>query len=140
MKEKILIFRCHCPHSIQSPSIVATFHQTWKKGSIDKYCQGLTVWLNFMLKFIGKTNRLLILIIPCISDRNLFILAFILLNLIQKWPSSKIDHFPHLRIHLLYTDQLFCLIVTWINSFYLSLLSLFMPIACFAYVMHGSMH
>ena len=37
-------------------------------------CQGLTVQLNFMLKFIGKTNRLLILlfwIILCISDRNL---------------------------------------------------------------------
>ena len=49
--------------------------------------KGLTVRLNFMLKFIGKTNQLLILlflIIPCVSDRNLFILAFILLNLIQK--------------------------------------------------------
>ena len=45
--------------------------------------KGLTV----RLKFIGKTNWLLILlflIIPCISDRNLFILAIILLNLIQK--------------------------------------------------------
>ena len=69
--------------------------------------KGLTVRLNFMLKFIGKTNQLLILlflIIPCVSDRNLFILAFILLNLIQKWPSSKIDHLPHLRNHLLYRD------------------------------------
>ena len=48
--------------------------------------KGLTVRLKLILKFIGTTNQLLILlflIIPCVFDRNLFILAVILLNLLQ---------------------------------------------------------
>ena len=63
----------------------------------EKCVKGLTVWLNYMLKFIGKTNRLLILlflIILCVSDRNLLILAFILLNLIQKLTLFKDRSFP----------------------------------------------
>ena len=45
----------------------------------------------------------------------------------QNYPVHKIDHLPLTRIHFLYTD-------------YPVLLFLFTPIACFADVMHGSMH
>ena len=58
-------------------------------------------WL-IRLKFIGKTDRLFLLlfwIIPCIFGRNL-------IKFNAKLTSSKIDHFLHLRIHLLYTEQL----------------------------------
>ena len=41
---------------------------------------------------------------PCISDRNLLIL----LILLQNYPAHKIDHFPHLRILLLYRYLLCC--------------------------------
>ena len=55
--------------------------------------KGLTVRLKFMLKFIGKTSHskeMLILIIACISDRN----VFILLNCITKVTLVKDRSFP----------------------------------------------
>ena len=105
-------------------------------------CQGLTNTVKFHRKdqSVQESNQSSTFTMSCISFIFLIGIGSFCINFIKIYPSLKIDHFPHLRIHLLYTDQLFCLIVTWINSFYLSLLSLFTPIACFAYVMYGSMH
>ena len=90
-------------------------------------CQGLTN-INNQLKFpfgLSYVQSVAYLIILCISDRNLIIL----LKFNTKVTLVKDRSFPHLRILLLYTDQLFCLIVTWINSLYLFFLSLFTPLA-----------
>ena len=61
---------------------------------------------------------------PCISDRNLSFCS----NLLGNYPVHKIDQLPLLRILSLCMDHS---MLTRINSWYLFLLFLFMPLALF---------
>ena len=95
------------------------------------YVKGLTVWL----KFIGKTNRsknpikVALFTISCISFIFLIGIGSFCTNFIKVYSSQRIDHFPHLRIHLWYKDCPIYPVQTRINSLCLFLLFLFMPLA-----------
>ena len=55
-------------------------------------------------------------------------LIFTISNVLENYPAHKIDHLPHLRILSLCMDHS---MLTSINSLYLFLLFLFMPLALF---------
>ena len=93
-------------------------------------------WQN-RLKFIGKTNRLKISLqnayflfwpISCISLIFLIEIWSFCTNLLENYPAHKIDQLPLLRILSLCMDHS---MQTRINSLYLFLLFLFMPLALF---------
>ena len=98
-------------------------------------------WLiDFSVKSFKTANwfknpiKVALFTISCISFIFRIGIGSFCTNFIKIYPSQKIDHLPHLRIHLLYRDYP---VQTWINSLCLFLLFLFMPIAD---VMHRSMH
>ena len=82
-------------------------------------------WQN-RLKFIGKTNQLKISLIFTISCNSLISLWSFCTNLLENYPSRKIDQLSLLRILSLCMDHS---MQTRINSLYLFLLFLFMPLA-----------
>ena len=94
-------------------------------------CMGIVMGWQNQLKFIGKTNRLKISLIFTISCNSLISLVEIwsfCTNLLENYPSCKIDQLPLLRILSLCMDHS---MQTRINSLYLFLSFLFTPLALF---------
>ena len=89
------------------------------------WCHGMTE----LIKVHRKTNRLKIsLTISCVSLISLIEIWPFCTNLLENYPSHNIDQLPLLRILSLYMDHS---VQTRIQSLYLFLLFLFMPLALF---------